>query len=577
MSAISQDRWQISKILLAFCVCNQLLFSQCQARAVTQCSSAGESCVTPALGESMIEQDLEDLLLQASEAEARMLEVSLLQSASMKPTRPQGSASAGQAVHAQDIVEISSNGTSTIDNSAEGASSRMSKPFGVALDEVSGAVGADSRRRVRVSSPRRRAPPRRRVSSPRRRAPPPSGTGFQSPRRRMVSGTDFNSPRRRSVYDSGGYQRPLNYGYHPYDPYYGGYGPSYGYGPGYYHYHHWGFGIFGDVIFVVILLCCFGPLICMCCGCMCIYEALATCCPCCFPRPRKPASPLMVAEPELPRQQPRVRRLVPPPPVRRSGLGPSRSSATGDVYSNGVAIPRDVARDFLAAVHDEYISGADQAVGRFFDDLESRGYSQQIGDALGQEESVFQNTGDKHRVYNDLASRWGTEPEGSVYSNGVEIPIGVAEDFLAAVIAEYFEWRGNEVQRLFDELNSRGVAQQIGEALAQEEQLFQNAVDDFDRRRTYDNLASRWGMAPEGPVCSNGVEIPRDVARDFLASVCHEYLNYEERAVERLFDELRSRGISQQIGDVLGSEERIFQNTGDREGAYNNLASRWGM
>jgi len=219
-----------------------------------------------------------------------------------------------------------------------------------------------------LSSPRRRSVGGG-LSSPRRRA---VGGGWSSPRRRSVG---LYSPRRRSTYGTGGYQQG---GYN------GGYQPG-GYGGGYY-----GGGGGGGMGFGgLVLLCCCFPILIVLLSCFCCYEMLAGCCPCFFGSSRGEGYQPLTSEPQRPM------------------MGAQYAQRPGQVYSRGVAIPPDVAQGFLVAVQDEYLNGEDSAVGRFFDLQESRGVSQQIGEALAAEEERFQSTGDRQAAYNDLASRWG--------------------------------------------------------------------------------------------------------------------------------------------------------------------------
>lgn len=72
---------------------------------------------------------------------------------------------------------------------------------------------------------------------------------------------------------------------------------------------------------------------------------------------------------------------------------------------------------------------------------------------------------------------------------------------------------------------------------------------------------------------SNGVPIPRDVAQGFLYACRSEYLQGQDGGVGGFFNQAQ---ISQDVGEALGGEEQRFQ-SGNPQGAYQELCQRWGM
>lgn len=443
-----------------------LFLVECQP--VPRCSSTSKHCMVSAVSPSTSQEDdqkdeeyVEALLLEASHEEARMSELTLLQVRQ-------------STISASTIEKTHMNGTVARSLGGVVASHATLKS---ALKEESAEV-FDSRRRTSSFSisPRRRSSfsvsPRRRSGagiSPRRR----SSSFSVSPRRR--SGVGFFSRRRRSVYAGHdgyhpigvGYEHHFGFGYHPA---YGTYGPHYS-------------GLYGGVgilefIFGLVMMCFCCPVIFIMFGCVTCMEMLSSCFPCCFPRRLECSepSPFMCEQhsPEAYPSQVFRRRKIP--------LKPNLSSG-------GVDIPLDVAQDFLAAVRNEYLNGVDSAVQVLFDELESRGFPMEIGRALDAEEQRFQVATDKQSVYDDLVARWGAE---EVFSNGVAIPLDLAQAFLAAVEDEYLRGIDNTVGLFFDDLNFRCASQDICRVLDEEEQRFQDSYDPLD---AYNELVARWGMA----------------------------------------------------------------------------------
>lgn len=435
-----------------------VLLVECQP--VSQCSSTSEHCMASVVSASTSQEDspkdeeyVEALLLEASHEEARMSEVTLLQVGQSRI-----SASITEKIHLNDTVARGPVGV-VVSHAAPTA----------ALKQESAEVFGSRRRTSSFSiSPRRRSgsfsvSPRRRSFSvsPRRR----SGAGFFSQRRRSVHGGHV-------VYHpiGVGYDHHVGFGYHPA---YGAFGPHYFHG-----YSYTGMG-FLEFICSLVLICVCCPCIFIMFGCVSCMEMLTSCFPCCFPRRLEfsEPSPFMCSY--------HSREAYPCQSQSRHRPIPLKANLS----SGGVDIPFDVAKDFLAAVWNEYLNGVDSAVQVLFDELESRGFSPEIGRALEAEEQRFQVAADKQRVYDDLVARWRAE---EVFSNGVAIPLDLAQAFLAAVEDEYLHGLDNAVGLFFDDLTVRGVLPDICRVLDEEEQFFQSSYDPED---AYNQLAVRWGMA----------------------------------------------------------------------------------
>lgn len=434
--------------------------SQCSSTPAQSAVSAGNSQEARPKGEDY----LEALLLEASDAEAGASEVTLLQMRQSKI-----SASIIEKKHMNDTVARSPSSVVAPDSLPSAA-----------LREASAEVFGSRRRMGSFSmSPRRRSSSF--SISPRRRS------FSMSPRRR--SGARFVSPRRRSVHAGHG-------GYHPevigYDHHLGfGYQPAYGeYGPHYFHGYSYNGGGILNFIIGLILMCVCCPVIFIIFGCVSCMQCLSSCFPCCFPRCHEFSDPYWTASPP-PSPGPTLYTpfLQSQGPDASQALRHAPIALKAEVCSDEVAIPHDVARDFLVAVRDEYLNGVDCAVQVLFDELESRGFSAEIGRALDKEEQRFQHAAGKRAVYEDLVARWGAE---EVLSNGVAIPLDLAQAFLTAIQDEYLNGLDHTVGLFFDDLTIRGVSQDICRVLDEEEQRFHNT---FDRERTYHELALRWGMA----------------------------------------------------------------------------------
>lgn len=91
-------------------------------------------------------------------------------------------------------------------------------------------------------------------------------------------------------------------------------------------------------------------------------------------------------------------------PLGSNPAAPPQSQVMG---SGGVAIPREVKQGFLAAGRKEYVGGQSGAVGRYFDELQRRGVSHDIIQALDAEEQIIRDSRRPFELaFQDLAARW---------------------------------------------------------------------------------------------------------------------------------------------------------------------------